>query len=165
MSFSSNESPFTESMQDACGCERLNGIKISENVRSVEKNTSTFHISNALNELECTQIIEVLGMIRHIFAFNDNELGRAFRRYRGQQSLTGSLSQRKSLGNHADRIYVCEWDHTTIQEPIFRSDSPCAQERRQGTDVHRFSQNKRDDEKGRIPFPEDRRHVTCRCTQ
>ena len=76
VSFSSDVSSFSESMQDACGYESLNGIEINENVTSDEKNTSSFHISNALDELECMQINEVLGKFRHIFAFNDNELGR-----------------------------------------------------------------------------------------
>ena len=56
VSFISNVSPFSENMQDACGYESLNGIEISENVKSDEKNTSFFHISNALDELECMQI-------------------------------------------------------------------------------------------------------------
>ena len=41
-SFSSDVSPFSESMQDACGYESLNGIEINENVTSDEKNTSSF---------------------------------------------------------------------------------------------------------------------------
>ena len=161
VSFSSDVSPFSESMQDACGYESLNGIEISENVTSDEKFTSSFHTSNTLDELECTQIYKVLGKFRHTFAFNDNELGRTnLVEHSAANPYRIPHSQRNSLENQIESMCtngIIQPSKSPYCAPIVL----VAQERRQGTNVHRFSQNKRGDEKGRLPSSENRRHIIC----
>ena len=115
--FCSDVSPFSESVQDVCGYESLNGIEISENVTSDEKNTSSFHISNALDDLECMQFNEVLGKFRHIFAFSDNELGGSKPIHTRPYTIP-HIPHPAKITAKPDRIYVFEWDHTTILEHL-----------------------------------------------
>ncbi|XP_062600936.1 uncharacterized protein LOC134262558 [Saccostrea cucullata] len=76
ISFISDASSTSESVQDACNYKNLNGIEISESVESGEKEIDDFYVSGDLGETERKSITQVLDKYRKVFAFSDNELGK-----------------------------------------------------------------------------------------